>query len=95
MSGFDGNTDPKRLVCSLIKADGEYTDEDRDRWMRTALGQIAPAGTWPCDLFRSMWQAKGPEDAVILARAARKRFEAIWGEWDTKAKTVGGEGGGS
>lgn len=77
----DQRSCPACIAKPYVKADGKYTDEDRDRWMRMVLGQLCPAGTWPCDLFRDMWTAKSPEEAVKLAHDARKRFEVLWGAW--------------
>jgi hypothetical protein len=61
------------------------TDEQRDRWMRAALGHLAPAGTWPCDLLQRMWHARSREEAIEMAKHAQGRFRDLWGAWDGSA----------
>lgn len=66
-------------------------EQKRDRWMRTALGHLAPAGTWPSDLLRRMWHAKDADEAISFAKEAQKRLQTLWGAWDahTDASKLG------
>lgn len=62
--------------------------QKRDRWMRVALGKLAPAGTYPQDLFSRMWHAESEEAACNIAVNARDRFELLYGYWDNSALTA-------
>lgn len=83
----DGSQCPMCLSDRFRKPDGVYEAADRNAWLNVALGQIAPAGTWPAQLFRDIYHAKTPEDAIRIAQAARQRFEAIWAAWDEGGPT--------
>jgi hypothetical protein len=75
-----------KCVCKNRPVKKVYTKEDRDAWMSLAIGHLAPAGTWPCELFRDIWHAKSAEEAVAIAQCARSRFKVLWGAWTEDEK---------